>query len=384
MTEPKQIDIVIVDDSEDLLKVLKMILNRNGYKIRSYADAEEVLRDVPDFFVPDLFLLDVTLPGMNGFQLCRKLKDSPVLSQVPVIFISGLMDDMDKLEGFKAGGEDYITKPFSQTDLLARVKTHIKLRKSLLQLTLFNQELESRIDARTRELQKAKEEAEEANRAKSTFMFNINHEIRNPLNGVLGMLNLMKGTSLDSEGELYLSLAEYSANNLSVIIRDILDFSQLETRTITLEYKEFDVSSMIQKLILIQAAKAEEKGLLLKLKHSSEKKYFTGDEIRLFQILTNLVSNAVKFSYKGTITVSYSIDDALLLEVCDQGIGIPPDRIEDIFLPFFQIDTGLTKENKGVGLGLSIVKQLVSVMGGDIELFSNRKGTCFRIVIPSP
>ena len=384
MTEPKQIDIVIVDDSEDLLKVLKMILNRNGYKIRSYADAEEVLRDVPDFFVPDLFLLDVTLPGMNGFQLCRKLKDSPVLSQVPVIFISGLMDDMDKLEGFKAGGEDYITKPFSQTDLLARVKTHIKLRKSLLQLTLFNQELESRIDARTRELQKAKEEAEEANRAKSTFMFNINHEIRNPLNGVLGMLNLMKGTSLDSEGELYLSLAEYSANNLSVIIRDILDFSQLETRTITLEYKEFDVSSMIQKLILIQAAKAEEKGLLLKLKHSSEKKYFTGDEIRLFQILTNLVSNAVKFSYKGTITVSYSIDNALLLEVCDQGIGIPPDRIEDIFLPFFQIDTGLTKENKGVGLGLSIVKQLVSVMGGDIELFSNRKGTCFRIVIPSP
>ncbi len=384
MIEPKQIDIVIVDDSEDLQRVLKMILNSNGYKIRSYTDAEEVLRDVPGLFIPDLFLLDVNLPGMDGFQLCRKLKDFPLLVQVPVIFISGLMDDMDKLEGFKAGGEDYITKPFSQSDLLARVKTHIKLRKSLLQLTQFNQVLESRIAERTRELQKAKEEAEEANRAKTNFLSNINHEMRTPLNGVLGMLNLMKGTRLDAEGELYLSLAEYSVNNLSVIIRDILDFSQLETRTISLDYRDFDVSSMIQKLILIQAAKAEEKGLLLKLKHSSEKKHFIGDEIRLFQILTNLVSNAIKFSHKGTITVSYTIDDTLMLEVCDQGIGIPPDRTEDIFLPFLQIDTGLTKENRGVGLGLSIVKQLVSVMGGHIELYSNREGTCFKIFIPAP
>ncbi len=379
---PEQIDIVIVDDSSDILQVLKMILNSNGYRIRAYKDAEDVLRDIPDVYIPDLFLLDVNLPGIDGFQLCRKLKNFPQLLQVPVIFISGLMDEMDKLEGFKAGGEDYITKPFTQSDLLARVKTHIKLRKSLLELTQLNRTLEQRIQDRTRELQSAKEEAEKANRAKTDFLSNINHEMRTPLNGILGMLNLMKGTSLDEEGKLYLSLAEYSANHLSAVIRDILDFSQMESRKIVMEYREFDVSEMMQKLILINAPRAEEKGLFLKLESSGNAVSFKGDEIRIYQILTNLVSNAIKFSNTGTILVKYAIDNSLELEVRDQGIGIPPDRMDDVFLPFLQLDAGLTKENRGVGLGLSIVKQLVTAMKGNIRLESDTRGTCFFVSLP--
>ncbi len=376
------IDVVVVDDSQDILDILDIILGDYGYNVRTYDSAEAVLRDVPLSFIPDLFLLDVNLPGMSGLALCRSFKETPVLNLVPVIFISGLMEDSDKKEGFEAGGEDYITKPFSKSDVLARVKTHMKLRKSLQELQLLNTDLESRIVERTRELQSAKEEAERANRAKTEFLSNINHEMRTPLNGILGMLNLLRDISMDQEGASYLSLAEYSANHLSVIIRDILDYSQLETHRMIFHYNPVDIGEMIRKLCTIQRDDAQAKGLDIHIVSPDTESLFTGDETRLYQILTNLLSNSVKYSRKGTITIRYRVEDDLYVEVQDQGIGIPPDKMEDIFLPFLQLDASYTKENKGIGLGLSITRNLVKSMDGSIGLKSDSNGTCFTIIIP--
>ena len=378
-----KIDIVIVDDSLDILQILKLILTGEGYRIRVYQEAEALLKDVPREYLPDLFLLDISLPGMDGFSLCRELKSHSSLQQVPIIFISGLMDERDKIEGFRAGGEDYITKPFTRSDLLARVKTHLKLRRSLQELQDLNLDLESRIEDRTKELRRAKEDAEQANRAKTEFLSNINHEMRNPLNGIMGMLNLLKGTALDEEGKLYLSLAEYSANHLSAIIRDILDYSRMESSLPSLEYRSFDFRTMVEKLILIHATKAEEKGLSLNAVHPERgNTVFIADESRLYQILSNLVSNAIKFSKSGTITIRYEISGDLIAEVEDQGIGIPAEKADDIFLPFLQLDGGFTKENKGIGLGLAIVKNLVRAMKGSICLRSGVGGSCFILRIP--
>ena len=376
------IDVVVVDDSQDILDILGIILGDYGYNVRTYGTAEAVLRDVPSSFIPDLFLLDVNLPGMSGLTLCRSIKETPVLNLVPVIFISGLMEDSDKKEGFEAGGEDYISKPFSKSDVLARVKTHIKLRRSLQELQLLNTDLESRIVERTRELQSTKDEAEKANRAKTEFLSNINHEMRTPLNGILGMLNLLKDISMDQEGATYLSLAEYSANHLSVIIRDILDYSQLETHRMIFHYNPVNIGEMMKKMCTIQRADAKAKGLEIRLIHPDKESLFTGDETRLYQILINLLSNSIKYSRKGVITIRYRVEDDLHIEVQDQGIGIPPDKVEDVFLPFLQLDASYTKENKGIGLGLSITRNLVKSMDGTIDLKSDSNGTSFTIIIP--
>lgn len=378
----KKIEIVIVDDSPDILDILDLILSDHGYKVKTYLNAELALREIPDQFTPDLFLFDVNLPGISGLDLCRKLKGMEQLEQVPVIFISGLMEDSDKKKGFEAGGEDYITKPFSKADILARIKTHIKLRRSLQELQQLNLNLEARIEERTKELLRAKEEAERANRAKTVFLSNINHEMRTPLNGILGMLRLMKNITMNKDGATYLSLAEYSANHLSVIIREILDYSQLESKSIHFHYKQMDLRSMMEKLYSIQKTIAEEQGLSLRIIHPEESYDFTGDETRLYQIVVNLLSNAIKYSKKGTITIRYRIGKFFRVEVEDQGIGIPKEKMEDIFLPFLQLDASYTKENRGIGLGLAITRNLVKSMDGTISLKSCEKGTCFSVEVP--
>ena len=245
-------------------------------------------------------------------------------------------------------------------------------------------------DISEKELLLAKEKSEEASKAKSQFLVNMSHEIRTPLNGVIGMTQLLSLSNLSQEQKDYLELIKYSSDILLYLINDILDYSMMESGILKIKLKSFNLKELVEKTSQILRFEAQKKNLLLEVNYKNDFLYnVKGDPHRINQIFTHLLLNAIKFTEKGIVTVQLKEDNRINnkvlvnLSVSDTGIGIPADKVNHLFESFTQLDSSPSKIYKGAGLGLSIVKSLLDMIGGKVEVITKvGQGSTFACKIP--
>lgn len=359
--------ILIVDDVQLNLDLMKEILSEKEYMIATAVNGKSAIAKAKAHKF-DLILLDVVLPDIDGFEVCSHLKSNSQTQDIPIIFLTAKIDKDSIIKGFQLGAVDYIPKPFSKEELLARVNLHLTLRKI------------------QDELIRSKEMAEAAAKAKAIFLANMSHEIRTPMNGIVGMVDILKRSQLTSEQREYLDIIEISGQNLLIIINDVLDFSKIEAGQITFERIRFNLADEVNEVVKILRYKAVQKNLDMSFHIEPDvPELLIGDPLRLKQVLINLCNNSIKFTSEGFVLVRVKLIEMkegtvrLQFEVQDTGIGISPENQSKLFKSFSQADVSTTRKFGGTGLGLAISKNLVQLMNGNIGIISEEgKGAIFH------
>ena len=366
--------VLIIDDTETNRYAFSRLLVKAGYKTLQASTLAEGNRLLTEAHV-DLVMLDVNLPDGTGFDMCRTIKGRPEHASTPVLMTSALfIEGRDRALGLDCGADGYLTTPIDALELTATVKSLLRVR-----------------DAEHR-LKDALDKAEKASTAKSDFLANMSHEIRTPMNAIIGIATLLGRTPLNGQQDKFVTTLQQSANSLLALVNDLLDISKIEDGKIDLEARPFRPSDVAASVIKILASQAAEKAIGLRLApQAGARDAFVGDPQRVYQVLLNLVSNAVKFTPTGEVVISLNEqarDDGLTdlaIAVTDTGIGIAADKLDGIFDKFVQADSSTTRRYGGTGLGLSIARSLTDRMGGALTVTSDPShGSVFTVTLPLP
>eukprot|EP01102_Stenamoeba_stenopodia_P015327 TRINITY_DN520_c0_g1_i3.p1 TRINITY_DN520_c0_g1~~TRINITY_DN520_c0_g1_i3.p1 ORF type:complete len:1205 (-),score=270.48 TRINITY_DN520_c0_g1_i3:320-3934(-) len=387
--------VLVVDDNSDMLKYVTRILQER-HRVLQATDGEmalEILRQQKEHRLPDLVLSDVMMPKVDGFELLRLMQADPDLREIPIIFLSARAGEEAHSEGISVGADDYLIKPFSAKELLARVHARIELAKFRL--------------AATRKEQLLRRAAEEANNAKDRFLAMLSHELRTPLTPAL---------LLAEENQLNKNLNEKVREDMAMIARnirletqlidDLLDLTKISQHKLQLHLQSVDAHVVLRQAIDLVICNIQDKKLHLDVSHMcAENRTVKADPVRLQQVFWNLLGNAIKFTQSGgfirvkTFNGSNSnsnlaelsssqnpeeVHSFLHIEVSDTGIGIDSQLLPKLFTAFEQGGDGITQQFGGLGLGLNISKALVTMHGGSLTASSEGKGrgATFEVKLP--
>jgi signal transduction histidine kinase len=407
--------ILIVDDNAANLGVIADYLEAFNFRILTAMDGKDALEIVQHVPRPDLILLDVMMPGIDGFETCRRLKTDKQTKEIPVIFMTALASIDDKVKGFEARGVDYVTKPVNQEEVLARVKTHLKLQELMRNLQSandeikrFNQELEERVRRRTAELDQAYERLALLDQNKREFIRALAREMGVPIRTIL---DYGKRFEDDFGVRKSLTLSRYANNictcamQLKDIINDIVQITAIESGTLELKLQPVSLDTLFQQVLREFRDVLQKRRLELTFDNLAALPTIKASNEHLRFAFAKLVENAIKYTPDGgRITINCASEragglptESLEIIVGDTGIGIDPKLHESIFTPFFHTGKAILSplaSNKtdfkasGAGLGLAIAQGIVQAHGGRIWVESpgydetTCPGSRFHVLLP--
>jgi two-component system sensor histidine kinase/response regulator len=372
-------DIMIVDDNPANLRLLEDMLSQKGHEVHSFPVGRLALAEAMQN-PPDLILLDINMPEMNGYEVCERLKSDERLAGIPVIFLSALNEVPDKVKAFGSGGVDYISKPFQIEEVHARVETHLKLHDLQRALKLQNERLEQAVDARTKELAEALQRLTILDRSKSDFLNLISHEFRTPLNGILGVGELVLDALPASEenAELH-EMFKRCRRRIISILEDALLLTQIDVKGEQFHSAPVSLHAAMERAAEGAAEFAESREVRL-TGLTADPGPVLAEENLLVRALQALLETAVKFSEKGgTVRISGeagSNDQRVIME--SQGRTIPGPALAKFF-DLFSIGEALTPGGD-LGVGPPLAYRILSLFGGSVSV-ENREPSGIRLTV---
>ncbi|PSF37870.1 hybrid sensor histidine kinase/response regulator [Aphanothece hegewaldii CCALA 016] len=371
-------NILIVDDQADNLRLLDLILTKSGYKVRKALNGKTAINTVK-ITSPDLILLDIKMPEMNGYEVCQFLKADENTKDIPIIFISALNDVLDKVKAFKVGGLDYITKPFQEEEVIARVENQLTIRWQKKQL---EKEIEQR--------QKTEERLR-------FYLHAVSHDLRNPVIGLTMILNNLLESPTITEKSLNISLSrsileqmKNSCDRQLKLINLLVETQQYSLWEMSLKCEPINLYSLTQEIITEWLPILEENQAILINNISPDCPLIKADPHQIWRVYENLLSNAIKYNTTGLeITLNAEIIENKLINqpsmmrclVSDNGVGMNIEQAKNLFTPYYRGEN--TQRDIGLGLGLYLCHQIIQAHGGTIEVITQpQKGTQFCFTLP--
>ena len=397
-TKANNASVLIVDDTIYNIQLLSLMLNKQGYRVEKATSGTEALESA-NRLLPDIILLDIRMPDIDGYEVCKRLKANPVTKDIPVIFISSIEESSDKVEAFSVGGVDYISKPFQLIEVLARIETHLRL--CLLQKKL--QEQNEQLQSSALVLSRSLEQERKLSQMKSDFISVVSHEFRTPLTTIQSASELLEYYEWTKEEQVeQLHQIQSEVKHMTDLMEDVLFLSRANANKAKLNITKFDLADFCKRLLVQMKKTFAENYTLHSFLHILPNEIaiqnfhienelpivsVNMDEKLLRQIITNLITNAIKYSHQNTtiefkVTVDFSVSSPnVSFVISDRGIGIPEEDLEHLFSAFHRgKNVGILP---GTGLGLSIVKNCIDIHNGTIAVNSKLNvGTEFTVTLP--
>jgi len=375
--------VLIVDDNFKNLQLLGNILEKNNYHAETASNGEEALEwiNTENF---DLILLDIMMPGMDGFEVCSIIRQNDKFNDVPIIFLTAKTDKESTLKGFELNAQDFINKPFNTAELLARIKTHVELRDNKLKLKNINIWLEQKVNEKTRKLQEANSKLEETlaelkalDKMKSYFLNISSTEIRTPLTGIKGTLHLLKNDETTYAIRDLLNLLEKSVSKLEIFASKAILTTELTTKNYAMSSEIINLSELFLFCTLEFNEEISNRNIKIINDHTSFN--ISGDKDLIFKTFKFIIKNAIDHSENNS-KIEFSTTQKENITICrfiDYGKGFSKKNIENIFSPYAFIESEYHKQNE---LSMYVIKLIMELHKGNIKVFNMKgAGACVEL-----
>lgn len=372
--------VLVVDDNPTNLSILVNLLRDVGLRVLVATDGESAIEQT-EYVKPDLILLDVMMPGIDGFETCQRLKANPETMKIPIIFMTALSETVDKVRGLSLGAVDYVTKPFEHEEVLVRIRTHLTLSKQRQTIEAQNLELQTEISDRKR-----------AEEALTIFLHAVSHDLRNPVTGLIMVLdNLAKTANSESHIPLPRTILErmrQSGERQLALINSLLESHVNNVHGIFIHPDPVTISEVIEAAVNDIQPLLDKEETEIDVQIAPDLPLVFVDSTHIYRVFENLIANAVKHNppnLKLTISAQINSENMLLCKVIDNGVGMSSEQSKNLFELYAQGKTqnNLNRRSLSLGLGLYICRQIVQSHGGEIGAIGEPNvGSCFWFTLP--